>query len=210
MTGTKEATMANDSARPAGPGFLWPAAIVVAASALSSVISKQAGAQAQIGGALPGSWLGPIVAILFAVVALALLVFSHREGWRAWSARRRLYWISLVSSLGFGAGLGLSLQASNIALFSNDPLAQTMALALAGLWVIGILAASILYSRSVDDHERQAYYLASVAGFHFFLLACPAWWVLARAAILPPVDAMWLFVASTLVHLVVYLWFKFR
>lgn len=194
--------MATEPAPAARPGYILPVAIVVAAIAIAGALTKD-------GGVLP-AWARPAVAIGFALVVLSLYLYLHRAGWRQWTRRKRLYWVSIVSSLGFGAILGLSLQQSRVELFANDPLPANLALALALMWMMGIIAASIVYSRSVDDHERHAYQLASVAGFHFFLFAGPAWWVLARAGLVPPVDAMSLILAGTFTHLAVYLWYRFR
>src|SRR3546814_17952819 len=69
---------------------------------------------------------------------------------------------------------------------------------------------SLFYHRSIDDHEEHAWLWAGLAGWYAFALAAPVWWVLHRADLAPPADAMMLFLLSLLVNAVVHLWLKFR
>ena len=200
--GIKETTMANEPARAAGPGYIAPIVIIVAAAWMAAALTGA-------GGPLP-IWARPVLAIGVVLAALSVYLYRHRAGWLQWSRRKRLYWVSMVLSLGFGAILGLSLQLSGVEMFSGDPLPSRVAVGLALAWLVGVVVASILYGRSVDDHERHAYQLASVAGFHFFLFVGPAWWILARAGLTPPAEAMPLILGGTITHLVVYLWYRFR
>ncbi len=85
-----------------------------------------------------------------------------------------------------------------------------MAIILSVVWLGGLGAAMVLYNRSIDDHERRAHHLGAVAGFYAFIVPCPVWWVLARADLAPPVDAMPLVALSMTANAIVYLWFKFR
>src|SRR3546814_4441316 len=74
-----------------------------------------------------------------------------------------------------------------------------------------ILAVSIiLYHRAIDDHEERAWLWASLAGCYSFVFPAPVWWMLHRADLAPPVDAMALFLLSLVVNSVIYLWMKFR
>lgn len=86
----------------------------------------------------------------------------------------------------------------------------TVAVALSAMWVVGLAIALVLYHRTVDDHERQAYHLGAVAGFYAFIFPCPVWWVLWRADLAPPVEAMPLFALSLVANMTFYFWFKFR
>jgi hypothetical protein len=53
--------------------------------------------------------------------------------------------------------------------------------------------------RAIDEHEQAAYTEgANIAG-HFILIAGFAWWVLSRAALVPPPDAMVLIIAMCFV-----------
>ena len=68
----------------------------------------------------------------------------------------------------------------------------------------------IIYHRAIDDHEERAWLWASMAGWYAFIFPAPVWWVLHRAGMAPPVDAMILFVFSLVANCIVYLWLKFR
>src|SRR3546814_2765499 len=81
----------------------------------------------------------------------------------------------------------------NTELFDNGALAPSVAIGLSALWVVGLVVSLIIYHRTVDDHERHAYHRGALAGFSAFVFPCPVWWVLARAELAPPVEAMPLF-----------------
>ena len=95
-------------------------------------------------------------------------------------------------------------------LLSNSALTPNVAIGLSLLWVVGLIVALFLYHRTIDDHERQAYLWAGTRRLLRLCYPCPVWWVLARADLAPPVDAMLLFALSMIVNAVVYFWFKFR
>ncbi len=198
--------------RPAGPGYLGPVAIIMAAAAVAGAFAGYSDGTVAAGGQPLPTWSGPVAALAFAFLGMALYVRFNREAWNGWSPRKRLYWVTMVASMSLGAGIALALQVVQGSgdLASNAPLTPATAVALSAIWVVGMGVASFFYFRAVDDHERHAYYLGSVAGFHAFIVACPVWWVLGRAGITPPTDAMALFMFALAVNLAVYLWFKFR
>src|SRR3546814_3475239 len=71
------------------------------------------------------------------------------------------------------------------------------------LWLVGLSIGSLFYHRSIDDHEEHAWLWAGLAGWYAFALAAPVWWVLHRADLAPPADAMMLFLLSLIVNAVV-------
>lgn len=77
-------------------------------------------------------------------------------------------------------------------------------------WVLGLAIAMTLYHRAIDDHEERAWLWAGLAGWYAFVVPAPVWWVLHRAGLAPPADAMLLFLLSMIVNAVVWLWFKYR
>src|SRR3546814_18698192 len=67
-----------------------------------------------------------------------------------------------------------------------------------------------LYPRAIDEHEDRAWLWVSRADCSSFVFPAPVWWMLHRAVLAPPVDAMALFLLSLVVNAVIYLWMKFR
>ena len=133
---------------------------------------------------------------------------------RPFSPRRQRYWaaIALATVTGFAGGM-LLLRGQSVSggeLIGNGPLSAALAIGAAVLWMAGMAICSILYHYSVDDHEEQAWLRAGLAGWYAFAFATPTWWLLHRAALVPPVDAMLLFAGSLVINTAVYLWFKFR
>ncbi|WP_238929665.1 hypothetical protein [Sphingopyxis terrae] len=198
--------------RRAGPGYLWPVAIIMIAGAVAGAFAGNSDGLAETGGQPLPTWAGPVAALVLALAGMALYIRLNREAWAGWSPRKRLYWVTMVASMSLGAGVALTLQVAQGSgdLASDAPLTPATAIIVSAIWVVGMSVASLFYFRAVDDHERHAYYLGSVAGFHAFVIACPVWWVAARASLAPPVDAMALFVLTLAVNLIVYLWFKYR
>jgi hypothetical protein len=136
---------------------------------------------------------------------------------RPMSPRRKRYWTALGLAGLFGGILGAWMQfaerdgpAAGVALLSNSPLTPAFAVGASAVWVAGMIVSLILYHRAVDDHEERAYLWAGTAAWYAFTLAAPAWWVLARADLAPPPDAMLLFLGALAVNLAVWLWLKYR
>lgn len=77
-------------------------------------------------------------------------------------------------------------------------------------WVIGLAISMTIYHRAIDDHEERAWLWAGLVGWYAFIVPAPVWWVLHRAAIAPPVDAMLLFLVSMVANAIVWAWLKFR
>jgi hypothetical protein len=94
-------------------------------------------------------------------------------------------------------------------LFSNSPVAVWIALfAIAG-WLLG-MAIGWWWYFSADEHERDAYDIASVAGAGFFTVVAPVWWVAARAGLAPPPDAMILWLVTMGVITIGWVWRRSR
>jgi hypothetical protein len=207
--------MANEPRAPrSGPGLVWPIAILFFTAMLAGGFAGYNKAAAEGGDPVLAPWAGPAIAILFGAAAFALYIRQHRDAWRQWSPRKRLYWISLYLSAGLGIVIAIMMQAGQIDgssdLFSDTSLTPGMAIVMTAIWVIGLAVASVFFHRSIDDHERYAYQMGAVAGYYVFAVIAPAWWVLARAGLTPPVEVMPLFCLSIIVNAGIYLWFKFR
>lgn len=197
------------------PGILWPAVITLTTLFLMGGVAGYLDAHRANGGPGPSA---PVAAGLVLLVGIAVMAaYLRRFGtfWQGWSRRKRLYTGSLIGSALLGLITSWLIRSGQRDLgadpfFSNSPLTPGIAVILALLWAIGISVAVTVYQRTVDDHEKQAYLWAGLAGYYAFVIPAPAWWVLSRASLLPPVDAMALFMLTILVNAAVYLWMKFR
>lgn len=136
---------------------------------------------------------------------------------RPMSPRRKRYWIALGLAGLFGGVLGGWMQIAQgdpktvgLALLGNSPLPPSFAIGASIIWVVGMVVSLVLYHRAVDDHEERAYLWAGTAAWYTLTLAAPTWWVLARANLAPPADAMLLFFGALVVNGVVWLWLKYR
>ena len=211
MTVMKDKMMNHDPKLRRIPGMGWPIAIFLGTAMLAGGFAGYSEARAEHGQSALAPWIGALIAVALGMIAFAIYVRHYADWFRQWSPRKRLYWISLVIALALGVVSAIMLQAGGDSdLMSDSALTPSLAIGLSVLWIFGLLIAAIIYHRTVDDHERLAYYLGGLAGFYAFVFPCPVWWVLARADLAPPVDAMPLFALSLTANALVYFWFKFR
>lgn len=212
MMVTKDMTMANDPQQRRIPGMGWPIAIFIGTVMLAGGLAGYGEARIEQGHTGPAPWAGALIAVALGAGAFALYVRRHIDWFRQWTPRKRLYWVSMIMAGALGMISAIMLQASGdgTGLMSDNPMTPQVAIGLSIFWIVGVIAAMLIYHRTVDDHERRAYHLGGLAGFYAFVFPCPVWWVLARADLAPPVEAMPLFALSLTVNAVVYFWFKFR
>lgn len=209
---TRDKTMDIDPKPRRAPTMIWPVAIGIATAMVAGGFAGYNEAVADRGDAMLAPWVGPVVAIALGVAAMAFYVRRHADWFKSWSPRKRLYWVSLflAGALGMASAIALQSTGGGGSLVGNDALTPMVAIGISLLWIVGLAVSLVIYHRSIDDHERQAYRIAGLAGFYAFVFPCPAWWLLARADLAPPVDAMILFIASIAANAAVYMWFKFR
>jgi F0F1-type ATP synthase membrane subunit c/vacuolar-type H+-ATPase subunit K len=214
-------SMEGDMAEPKTPmspsrALAWLIAGLIAAIFFAGAAAGflEAKAQDRSGGISP-LFGAALVGLAIASITV-LLVAPSLPTWRSMSPRRRLYWASMGGSVVLGTVIATLLQidrgsgSAAASLLSSGPVSPNFALAAGALWVIGIAAACIAYHRAIDDHEERAWLWAGLAGWYAFIVPFPAWWVLHRAALVPPVDVIILFILSMVANAVVWLWLKFR
>lgn len=209
----KDMMMDIDPKPRRAPSMWVPVAIGLGTAMLAGGFAGYNEGASEAGEAALAPWVGPLIAVALGGIALALYVRRHADWFRSWSPRKRLYWVSVILSgaLGFVAAMVLQTGSQGAdGLLSNSAMTPNVAIGLSLLWIVGLVVALVLYHRTIDDHERQAYHLGALAGFYAFVMPCPVWWVLWRADLAPPVDAMPLFALSLTVNAAVYFWFKFR
>lgn len=157
------------------------------------------------------------VGLVFGLGFLILGLYLSRFGrfWQVWSPRKRRYMISLIIAVFIGVAASIilrigSAENSSLQIYGDGPFSPAAAWALSALWLVGMAVSIFIYQRNVDDHEEKAYLWGGLAGFYAVVFPTPAWWLLARADIVPPVDAMAIFALALAVNAVVYFWLKFR
>lgn len=146
------------------------------------------------------------------------IVAAAAAGWGAWrfyrgalvsrpmanSERKSISVLALAVPLGIVAGLAAAVTGGEASLFAAGPLPATAAvvLSLAALAAIGL---SIVWVRSIDEHERRAHLLGAEAGIFAFTAFAPVWWFCARAELLPPVDPLGIYLIAAVPYLIVWL-----
>jgi hypothetical protein len=93
--------------------------------------------------------------------------------------------------------------------FSNSPVAPGIAIAAIAFWLVAMALAWWWYA-STDEHDRQAYDFGNLVGGGVFITVTPAWWVAARAGLLPQPDAMVLWFVTIIVLQFGWFWRRYR
>lgn len=211
MMVTKDMMMDVDPKSRRAPGMMWPIVIGIGTAMLAGGFAGFSKAAADHGDAALAPWIGPVIAIALGIAAMAFYFRRHADWFKTWSPRKRLYWVSTFLAGALGMVSAIMLQSTGDgAMFSDTPLSPRLAIALSLFWGVGLSIAVFFYHRSADDHDMYAYNLGARAGFYAFAVPCPVWWLLARADLAPPVEAMPLFIFAMCVNAVAYFWYKFR
>jgi hypothetical protein len=213
-----EAPMSRDDTKPRSLAALiaWPIVIALIAAGLLGGFAGHNQAALDSGGTPLPAWVGPLAAVAFAIFALAIYARRYRSTWQGLSPRKQRYWLTLGFCAAIGGIVGGWLVADQPTgrglseTLASGSLSPGFAVGASLLWIAGLAIGMVLYHRSIDDHEERAWLWACVAGWYAFIFPAPAWWVLHRAALAPPVDIMTLFAFSLIVNAIVWLWLKFR
>lgn len=195
------------------PG-VWPVtAIILGTVFLSGVVGGYFDAMRDDGKVVPSLALVSGLVFLAGLTALTLYLARFGRFWQTWSRRKQLYILSLLLAALLGVAISILLHVgggSTVGLMGSGAIDPRFAWAAALAWTFGMGGVILLYHRNIDDHEKHAYLWGGLAGFYAVVFTAPTWWLLARAAVAPPIDAMGLFFAAIVANAVVYLWLKFR
>jgi hypothetical protein len=142
--------------------------------------------------------------------------------WSAWkgsgepvSPRTRrthkLFWLSIavvaVSTLGLILGTTLpNAKDMTFGTFFNSPVSPAIAMFAITGWLVGMAINKWWWYFSADEHERRADDFGNLLGWALFLIVTPAWWVAARAGLLPQPNAMVLWLVAGWVSAIGYFW----
>ena len=217
MTVTREATMPVENTKPHNlPAMIvWPIIIVLTAAGVLGGFAGYSQAMVDDGGTPLPAWAGPLAALGFGAVALAVYARRYRSAWQSLPPRRRHYWLALGLCATIGGIVGGWLVADQpidrgfAEMLASGTLSPGFAVGASLLWIGGLAVGMVLYHRAIDDHEERAWLWACVAGWYAFIFPAPAWWALHRAGMAPPVDAMLLFLLSLIANAIVWMWLKF-
>jgi hypothetical protein len=129
------------------------------------------------------------------------------------ATRRTSRLFGLSGLMGALAGLALMLSAQDKEhpweLLSNSPISVRIAIIATALWLLSHGVAWWWYF-SADEHERRANDVGFLIAGGLFMAATPVWWVGARAGLLPPPDAMILWLATMVVMGIGWAWHRSR
>lgn len=123
-------------------------------------------------------------------------------------ARRAKFWKTIVVFMivaavaGFVSGLTTG--------FTGKDITMIPALAVAGViaGLVGFVALSVWFYRTVDELEVADNLWASMIGFYVYAAALPAWWALREAGVAPAINHWAIYIASVAAATIVYLWRK--
>lgn len=183
-----------------------------------------------------GHWGWPPIAILSAGLLLgagALWGLLRLKPWKrsgepmspATRRTRRLYWlVELITAVGALALIyGTQVAERNnlpygvfshnmdgaFGMFSNRPIAPGIAIFAITIWVLAMAIGLWRYS-SADEYERNANDVGKLVAFRLFFIVTPAWWVAARAGLLPQPNAMLLWFVTLWVVAITSFWRRYR
>jgi hypothetical protein len=123
----------------------------------------------------------------------------------------KLYWLKeFLAALAMVALIfGAYSKDHPFALFSNSPVPLWIAIVAIASWLL----ARVLregWRNSADEHERRASDFGRNAATGVFLALTPAWWVAARAGLMPQPDAMILWIITMVVSTIGWSWQRYR
>lgn len=197
------------------PSFVWVCAITLGTAMLCGGVAGYFDELRETNQSTEsGLWLQLLV-LLGGLAVLGFYLSRFGKFWQNWSRRKQLYWASLILAAALGLFSSMALQLETVAgsdqgLFESGAIGPGVAIALSAIWIGGMGLSILLYHRSVDDHEKQAYLWGGLAGFYAIVFPAPTWWLLARAELTPPVHGMALFLLALIANAVVYFWLKYR
>ena len=170
----------------------------------------------------------PVVWLIFAAMVglvavvgwvLATLVRSFRP--QTMSGFDRRYWKMWGVMVLLGMPLGVAMAVFGLddpgggfsMMISNAPIAPLTAVLVSLVVSALLIAALVIYFRTIDDHEERAYLWGSNVAFHFLALAFPLYWLLARGGLVSQITigiALLIVLLSCIVQAIVWALFKFR
>jgi peptidoglycan/LPS O-acetylase OafA/YrhL len=128
-------------------------------------------------------------------------MIENGEGVRAARAAKRRYWLMVAISMLGAAGIGLIITTGTTA-----PGKMTPGFAIAAVLAMLILTPLAIHfsNRATDEVDQMDMLKANSFGLYVYLLGAFSWMLLATGGLMPPPDAMIMFVATALATLARY------
>ena len=105
--------------------------------------------------------------------------------------------------MGIIMAVGTDSSATNV--FDDGPVSAKLAIAMVAAWLIILPIIHWYWSKTVDEQEVSAYRDGAYWGFLVYAFASPAWWMLWRGGLVPPINGPILYYAAILTCGVVWL-----
>lgn len=177
--------------------------------------------QADGGGAMSAIAFGILALFIMMTGALAFIIWHNIRQLNAsgeqMTTRERLNNRIIVAFSIVGGLIGIIVAISGnfgsqpTEIFSNGPISPVVAIGLAV--VIGLLlppASWYWHMRVIDEQEAQAYRSGTLLALYAFWIVAPIWWLLWRGGLVPAPDGVALYLMTTFIALIVWLYEKYR
>ena len=128
------------------------------------------------------------------------------------STRRTQKLFALSGLLGIPGAIALSIGLGGgelAGVTSGGQVPLGIAVVVMATWLLGNVAAWWWYY-SADEHERRANDVGFLLGGGVFLAVTPIWWIASRAGLAPPPDAMLLWLITTVLMTIGWIWYRSR
>ncbi len=120
----------------------------------------------------------------------------------------------LVASGAIGGVLGVLITVGGISdptyAISDAPIAPVLALIALALVGLAVPVVTLVWHRSVDEHEERIYRFASLIAIYAYFWISMVWWIAARGGFLPPADGKIIFGLVWAIWGLSWLWGKYR
>jgi hypothetical protein len=161
-----------------------------------------------------------LVAVALAAALLAAWGLLRLKPWAGadepMSPKTRKARTLLFASGALGGVIGAVLALATIsmddpfALYSNSPLPSALVIPILAVWFLVVPVISLQWHRSADEHEKESYQFGALAAIYLYAFIAPAWWLAARAGLMPRADSMVIYLIVLGVWLVGWFWRRYR
>jgi hypothetical protein len=192
--------------------------IVMTAGAIAGYLAEH---QSQGGG--PLDTMGIIVLAVFLAIIAGLSYAIWRNGSKIKDRhgrlprREKLNQRIMVFSALLGGGIALALMASSTAeygdptVFAEAPIKPWVAIIVALIIGVGMPILSVYWHyRVIDEQEADAYRSGALIAIYTFWIGAPVWWLLWRGGLVPAPDGVIIYMATTIIALIIWFWKKYR
>ncbi|HTV78272.1 MAG TPA: hypothetical protein VMF03_08445 [Steroidobacteraceae bacterium] len=164
-----------------------------------------------------------MVAVNLALGAAAILGLLGLKPWKTWQrqdeplsprTRRSVNLLWLATAIVAASALALVVDGARSAGprvdsfgdWINSPISRGLACFVIAGWLLGMAINKWWWYFSADEHERRSDDFGNLLAWAVFLIVTPAWWVAARAGLVPRPDAMLLWLVTSVIAALGWFW----